>query len=178
MEGFLILSAGIDLGTKITGGVLLAINEVNSIIPLSAMSFSDKSKQVGIRACVIIDKLWDNFINQYKVNIVVAEYPFGIAGHGAILKEMYGMLRYKLYQKGIPLVTPTQSQIKLYATGKGNAQKSELVLRLYKEFKIEYPTEDQVDAFWMAHMGLSIAGYRPIEKYRQALVEKLKQNGS
>jgi Holliday junction resolvasome RuvABC endonuclease subunit len=133
------------------------------------------------------NKAFDNklieFLNKYvtkieqeikRNNYIVIEKPFGIMGSGRVLLELYGVCKYLCWKYKKKFVEVPQKSLKLFATGKGNALKSDMVLRLYKEHKIEGYSEDEVDAFWLAYLGYCILGKgKRLEKFRKNVIAKL-----
>lgn len=108
-----------------------------------------------------------------KPELVVCEYPFAVHGHGKVLVEQFGAIRYHCLINGVLFLPLSQSRIKKYATGEGGAEKSALVLRAFKEYGLEL-SDDEADAFWIAHVGLSFLHGSPV-KHRQASVDDIKK---
>jgi len=52
--------------------------------------------------------------------------------------------------------TPTPQQVKKFATGKGNAKKSEMLLAVFKRWGVDLPSEDMADAYVMARMAAGL----------------------
>ena len=115
-------------------------------------------------------------IGQIEANnpeLVVCEYPFSIQGHAKVLVEMFGAFRYHCLINGIPFLPLSQSRIKKYATGEGKAEKSAMVMRVYKEFNLEL-SDDEADAFWIAHVGMTYLYGSPVQ-FRQDSVNDIKK---
>jgi Holliday junction resolvasome RuvABC endonuclease subunit len=113
-------------------------------------------------------------IKQCGPDIVVCEYPFAIQGHGKILVEMFGAIKYYCLTNEIPFLPLSQSRIKKYATGVGkDVEKSAMVMRAYKEYGMEL-TDDESDAFWIAHIGLTYLHGSKV-KFRQESVDDIKK---
>ena len=56
-------------------------------------------------------------------NIAIEGYAYNSTGRVFHIAENTGLLKYKIFQSGIPLTIMSPSEIKKYATGKGNADK-------------------------------------------------------
>jgi len=88
-------------------------------------------------------------------NLVVIEgYAFGVQGQqGHIsLGELGGVVRLAIADRGIPYVEIPPSCVKLFATGKGNAPKDEVLAAAIR--KLEYAGHDhnEADALWLLEM--------------------------
>ena len=58
--------------------------------------------------------------------IALEGYAYGAQGRIFHIAENTGVLKYKIYQQSIPLTIFTPSEIKKFATGKGNADKEKM----------------------------------------------------
>jgi Holliday junction resolvasome RuvABC endonuclease subunit len=150
---------------------------LKSKVKHSVFGLSDnRSKAVSANRLV---EFLDRYINKIEGEIkrnkyVVIEKPFGVMGSGRVLLELYGICKYLCWKHKRKFVEVPQKSLKLFATGKGNALKSDMVLRLYKEHGIEGYSEDEVDAFWLAYLGYCILGKeRKLEKFRKNVITKL-----
>lgn len=88
-------------------------------------------------------------------------YAFGAVGRVFNIAENCGILKHKLMKAKIPFTTPAPSEIKKFASGKGNCNKEvmydsfyaetgwDLRKRLYQE-KGWNPISDIVDAYYLA----------------------------
>lgn len=124
----------------------------------------------------------DGHLHQLRyADLVCLEKPFGVRGYATKLHELLGIFKYKLIEFTTPYVEVPQTTLKKFATGKGNAQKSEMVIKAYKEFGFEATTEDEVDAFWCVKVGLCLLnnanfgdGYPSFSKARVESIKKLR----
>lgn len=89
----------------------------------------------------------------HNSNLVVIEKPFGAMGYANILWELLGIMKYMCLVEGVEFVEIPPMTLKKFATGKGNAQKSDMVLKAYKEFGVQAESEDEIDAFFCALVG-------------------------
>lgn len=94
--------------------------------------------------------------------IAIEGYSYSSSGKVFHIAENTGVLKYKLYQLSIPLTIYSPTEIKKFATGKGNADKekmnesffSETLIDLkkvlnYEKEKIDSPLADIVDSFYI-----------------------------
>lgn len=96
--------------------------------------------------------------------VAIEGYAFGAVGRVFQIAENAGLLKYKLWENGIEYTVPAPTEIKKFATGKGNANK-DLMLEAYKEetgvdirekldiIKGYNPISDIVDAYYIAKFG-------------------------
>ena len=69
----------------------------------------------------------------FSDQIAIENYAFNATGRVFNIAENTGVLKYKLFGKGIPLETIPPSTVKKLATGKGNSGKD----LMYDAFKLE-----------------------------------------
>jgi Holliday junction resolvasome RuvABC endonuclease subunit len=98
--------------------------------------------------------------------VVLEDYSFGSTGRVFHIAENAGLLKYKMYKKGLPFVTIAPTIIKKFATGKGNANKELLNETFISETKLDIksmldqtdkqwnPSSDIIDAYYMCRYGI------------------------
>lgn len=144
-----------------------------------------KSKENGFyRITEILNELRFNYLQSEEkpVRITIEGLSFGSKGQGYLnLAELAGIIKYELFRykycPGYGLIIVPPNSLKQFATGKGNADKTAMVLQAYKEFNIEFTCNDECDAFWLAQVGRAMDGYwegLSRTKVRESVVEKLK----
>ena len=96
--------------------------------------------------------------------VFIEDYSFGSKGRVFNLAENTGLLKHKLYKRGIKFHTLVPSVIKKAATGKGNAYKEKMFDHFYEETGIHLmeeldqttlnnPVTDIVDSYYIAMVG-------------------------
>jgi len=96
--------------------------------------------------------------------VYIEDYSFGSKGRVFNLAENTGLLKHKLFKKGIKFETLVPSVIKKLATGKGNADKEKMYDKFYEETGVNMmeacdqttlnnPVTDIVDSFYIARVG-------------------------
>ena len=103
----------------------------------------------------------------YPVDEIALEgYSFGSSSKRLFqLAENTGLLKYKIYQLGIPLTIVTPSKVKKFATSKGNANKKKMYKSFAKETKtdlmksitpkkkdVSNPVSDIVDSYYICKL--------------------------
>jgi hypothetical protein len=94
--------------------------------------------------------------------VALEGYAYSAQGRVFHIAENTGVLKYKMYQIGLPVTVFTPSEIKKYATGKGNADKQTMYDSFVKETKerikdmicpdkkdVGNPVSDIVDSYYI-----------------------------
>lgn len=166
---------GIDMGLKCTGMVKASKDGEKTWF----------SKAFILKGKLVKEAKYISFIKSFIVDGEIAkaikdsdllciEKPFNIMGHGRVLLELLGIIKYFCIKHNTPFIEIPQMTLKKFATGKGNAQKSEMVVQALKEFSFEAGTEDEVDAFWCVQIGLCLRYPQYFKKARIEAAKKLK----
>ncbi len=86
--------------------------------------------------------------------VILEGYSFGSKGAGVFqTAELGGVLRVLIHEQGKWLVVVAPTQLKKFATGKGNSKKEEVKLGVFKRWGVEFKTNDETDAFVLAKIG-------------------------
>ena len=97
--------------------------------------------------------------------VMVEGYSFGSKNsHAHALGELGGVIRMAMLENGFPFVEVPPSNVKKFATGKGNASKGEVMSATSVRTGIVWAgkgAEDICDAFVLEQMGLTKAGLSP-----------------
>lgn len=135
---------GIDPSTK-TGFV--ALDEHGQV--LVAKELTGAGKQDPKRMATLIDEIMRHVQSD---DFIVIE-GFGFASQQAIQLGGIGWgIRMSLLRRGIEYQEASPSQVKKFATGKGNTKKDEMVLPIYKIFGFEHPSDNVRDAYVLAEI--------------------------
>ena len=97
--------------------------------------------------------------------VVLEGYSLGTArqqSHAHALGELGGIVRWTLWDLGIPYVDVSPATLKKYATGKGNAGKDAVLIAAVKRLA---PVGDnnQADAWWLRAIGMDALGVPVVE---------------
>lgn len=110
----------------------------------------------------------------WNANLVVIEgYAFSAhASHAHELGELGGVIRVALADHGIPFVDIPPASLKLFATGKGNANKEAMLAAAIRKLEYAGHSNDEVDALWLWHMAnLYYNGPQPNVHQAKALLK-------
>ena len=159
---------GVDPGTNNTG---LAVC-IDGKCEIFTISIKPKDKLRTIEKFKVIMDEIDAATKDIKQAVVAIEKPFNVAGNAKVLLELFGVLRYNFHLKGYVILEVPQTSLKLFAAGKGNAQKSDMMLQAFKEFEIDGVSEDGVDAFWLARFAEEALLHKSKAEHRKRAMEK------
>ncbi len=113
-----------------------------------------ESKKSGVSRLLEIEKEIEDIFDTIKPKIVCLEgYAFAKGYQAHQMGELGGVLRRMLYLKGARVIEVGPSQVKKFATGKGNTKKEMIILNVYKRWSQEFATNDEADAFVLAKIG-------------------------
>lgn len=91
---------------------------------------------------------------------VIEDYAPGIRSAGAHrLAEVGGVVRLACHRNGVRIALVNNTHLKIYATGKGNAEKRDMAVEALKRADMEFPNSDECDAWWLRAMGLDHFGH-------------------
>lgn len=79
------------------------------------------------------------------------------------ISMVHGVVRSVLLEAGVPYALVTAATLKAYATGKGNGDKTAMVMAAYKRAGREFPDDNQCDAWWLWLAGLDHLGAPLVE---------------
>jgi crossover junction endodeoxyribonuclease RuvC len=158
-----ITSLGIDLSTAATGLVLLRSNDTPYPDVLFQKEISAKG-QTGLRRArsIILDVML--VLHQHNPDKIVMEgYSLNVANRTSIvpLVELGGLLRFMLLLDELQWFDPRASELKKFATGKGNSQKDVVMMHVLKRWNFISASNNIADAYVLACMGLAHARRLP-----------------
>ena len=140
---------------------------------------SDRKKYSDVFCKRFFGKSFDSFSNEQERydsisswavdkcegtdQIAIEDYAYNATGRVFNIAENTGVLKYKLFQMGIPLESLSPSKVKKFATGKGNASKELMYSAFLKETKVNLikelnmkslgnPVTDIVDSYYICKL--------------------------
>ena len=153
-----VIVAGLDMSYSGTG-FFLKNEDTFDIKTIKTTPKTCANELLRIR--YIVDSVMDRLPEPDKVSVIGLE-DFYIPqsklqmGSAMPLVMLGTTMRLALYENGYSFYIPTANQIKKFATGKGNCDKSIVVREVFKKWHIEAADDNQADACAMAYMGLAI----------------------
>ena len=109
--------------------------------------------------------------------IAIEGYAFGSRNSRSMtaLAELGGAIRRDLVSH-FPVIEITPSEVKKFATGRGNADKASIRLSIFKRWEIEAEDDDQADAFVLAKMAEAVIDWKPFGElagYQKKIIEAI-----
>lgn len=105
---------------------------------------------------IIIKFLQENYFNQKNIDLVVLEAA--ALSKNYEWQEAYGIIKHKLRLAGIKYITIVPTSLKLYATGSGRADKTQMSYHLRQQTGLDFDylgdiANNIVDAAWLINLG-------------------------
>lgn len=159
---------GLDLSTK-TGLVIL--DESGNV--LTEKEITSKIKTDPQR---MID-LTEQVLSHLKKDDIIAieGFSYGSRGKGMSFQFGYGYsVQIALYTNDYDYLIVTPSQVKKYATGKGNASKDNMILPIYKKWNFEHESDNVRDAFVLAQIARATKVDLNLTNYQKEIIKTIK----
>jgi len=141
-----------------------------------------KSKSPGKKAPVEarMRRIDDLVLNALKVIqeirpkvIVIEGYAYGANTAGVYLGELGGILRKCLLPMTDHLVEVAPTTLKKFVTGKGNANKTQMVSTIASKYNLVLKTDDEADAYGLMEMAKVLAGFEEGTKQEKEVLKKV-----
>lgn len=140
---------GIDPSTK-TGFV--AMDAKGNV--LIEKEITGEGKEDPERIASLVDNVMSHLEPGDKV--CIEGFSYGSRGKGVSFQYGLGyMLRDRMYRAGIEYSEIPPSQVKKFATGKGNAKKDVMAVEIYKRWGYEHSSDNVRDAYVLAQIARS-----------------------
>ena len=147
-----VVTCGLDMSLTASGFCLKQGSDIQS----TTIKTTPKTKPNDIER---LQHIVDETIKRIPqdVSLIVIE-DFFTPHNSAQIKAALGLvglgtlMRNAMYKAGFPFFVAAPTQLKKFLTGKGNAQKSSIIMEVYKRWGIECPDDNQADATVLAYM--------------------------
>jgi len=152
-------SLGIDLSTTATGLVILQAVEGQWFCVLECGVKAKKERGMA-RNRAIVTEIMETIVAHKPQRIVMEGYGLNTKHASSIipLVELGGLLRFMLHLDGLSWLDPRPSELKKFATGKGNSPKDVVMMHVLKRWGHASLSNNTADAFVCAAIGLAHAG--------------------
>jgi Holliday junction resolvasome RuvABC endonuclease subunit len=155
------MAVGIDPSLTSTG---LARREMQQVVTQAVTTTSEEPWYIRVR------RIRDNtlaFIGDDKV-VYMEDYAYGSKFSRELLGELGGVIREGIEGNGIKIIKIPPTKVKMFATGRGAApscpvgqakstwKKKWMMEEVKKNFKQEFDTDDETDAFVIATIGMTV----------------------
>lgn len=144
--------AGLDLSLRGTG--LIVLNEDGKIEHQKLLSTSPK-QEVEERIIYIGEELYP-YLDQRDI-VYVEGLAFGARGSSMLeLAGLHYFIRISLRLENISYKIIAPPTVKKFVTGKGNAKKELMLLRVYKKWGVSFDDNNLCDAYSLARLALEV----------------------
>jgi Holliday junction resolvasome RuvABC endonuclease subunit len=127
--------------------------------------------KIGDKRLAIINAHVHDLIRVGVDLVVIEDIPTHAHGAG-ITGMVHGAARLACLSLGVPYALVTPATLKKYATGRGNADKSDMRMALFQRAGIDERDDNRVDAYWLRAAGMQHLG-QPIIDLPKAQTETL-----
>src|SRR5690606_22603174 len=160
---------GLDLSTK-TG--LVIIDESGNV--LTEKEITSEIKEDPQRMIDLTEKVLSHL---EKDDVIAIEgFSYGSRGKGIAFQFGYGYsVKIALYTNYFNYLIVTPSQVKKFATGKGNTSKDNMILPIYKKWGYEHESDNVRDAFVLAQIARATKTSVELTKYQKEVINSLKR---
>lgn len=161
---------GLDLSLTSTG---YATRLATSLIKPTAVTGTELGPRFA-RLRTIKTRVLELLVEDAPTLVVVEGPSHGSkGGHEHERGGLWWRILEAVDEAGIQVLVATPTMIKKYATGKGNAEKDDVLVQAVRRFDWFEGKNDEADALWACAMGYELIG-RPIVDVPKLNVEALK----
>jgi crossover junction endodeoxyribonuclease RuvC len=112
--------------------------------------------------------------------VLIEGFAFGAKGRAVY--EIAGLgyiVRLALHYRGVEFIEVAPSQVKKFATGKGNAHKEIVIREVWKRWNFEARDNNEADAFVLGRIGMCLAGMdEPQTEFQRAVIRDLQKGNA
>lgn len=154
-------SLGLDLSMVNTGVSLLEDGKLVLKESIITKKRGDTPREEVTRLKGIVNNII-TIVDEHQPDIVAIEGLAFMSRNTTALSQLSAlnyMVRVALVERNISFIIVAPTSLKKFATGKGNAQKDEVMLSLYKKYGVSLTDNNQADAYALAQAGLAVLGH-------------------
>jgi crossover junction endodeoxyribonuclease RuvC len=117
-----------------------------------------KTKEKGLpRLSWLNHMIREELLSSDYALVCIEGYAFARPNQAHQLGELGGVLRLQLYYRDNPWLEIAPAALKKFATGKGNADKEQIMLQVYKRWGFEAESNNVADAYVLAKIAYHLA---------------------
>lgn len=146
---------GIDLSLNSTG-LFVGTRDLMSIEGVSVLLATPEGLVGQRRLDFVVDGVL-GALEGLDVAVVCFEDAAFASPHRAHAKgELHGVVKREVWLRGYWCCGVPPASLKVFATGRGNGDKGDMKIGVFKRWKFEHPSADIVDAFGCSKMGAAL----------------------
>jgi crossover junction endodeoxyribonuclease RuvC len=156
---------GLDVSTKM-GWVLM---EDEQVLGQGQIEFKKAS---GMDRIFKFSDWLDNILTSFQPELVMIEgYAHVFTGSFIVSVEIGTAIRMTCHAHNIKWEEVSPTSLKKFVTGKGKAQKDEMMLGVYKRWGFDPETNNIADAYGLARVGLAYLGLGgPVTEFQKEVL--------
>ena len=169
---------GLDVSTK-TGAVMfdrhgkIVVQKELALKPLK----NGSSVHRMYRAVELFHTVRDLVVIERPELVVFEGYGYANAHTLAVLVELGAMARHACIYSQVPFIDVAPPTLKKFVTGSGAAKKDQMRLAVYKKWDYEHDSDNVVDAYALARLGLAYGGVAPaVTKAEKEALKKVRES--
>jgi len=164
------------------GGYTVKIVGVDASLTGTGVAVTERieSKQTGPKRLIEIRDRVKEIVRATGL-VAIEGYAFAAANQAHQIGELGGVLRVMLTEETAKVNGPMKwievapSQVKKFATGKGNAKKEEMAVGIFKRWGREFKNNDEADAFVLALIGQAyLTDVTGLTAFQREVIEELR----
>lgn len=145
-------------GVSINNGKMVIVKCLKAIPRKPKQRNTERLYEITSAILNQISPLWSEF-NRKDIFIFIEDYAFGALGKTFDIAECVGILKYRLfYEYRMPfenLFLVSVSHLKLFCSGKGNAQKDNIIKDVFKRWGFDTNNNNEADAFVLMQIAMA-----------------------
>lgn len=139
---------------------------------LDGFEIAPSTKNKTEKICDIVDDVMNNL----EPGDVIAIEGFSYASKGKGIDFQFGLghaIRLELYRERTKWIEVTPSQVKKFASGKGNTKKENMILPINRHWGFEHESNNVRDAFVLAQIARSVTVPTINTKYQEEVIQAI-----
>jgi Holliday junction resolvasome RuvABC endonuclease subunit len=155
---------GIDQSTKHTGVCILTAEGSCVLLEL----IEPKNTLRDVERLAYVRNSLRGMLNPYKIEHSAMEgYSYHSLSKKFLLGEVGSAVKLVLYDFNIPLTVVAPKQLKKFVTSRGDAEKSDMITCVNKQWEMSVTDDNLADAYGLARIALELV--RPVTTKRHQL---------
>lgn len=135
-----------------------------------------KTARRGAARLDYIDDVITKIVEKEMPDLVVIEnYAFGNSLSLAALAELGGVIRLSIHRMGYRYIAVAPATLKKFVAGKGQAEKSAMMMHCLRNWNIEIGNNNAADAFGLCQFGRCYLDGTGFKAFQVQSVEKFKK---
>jgi len=162
---------GIDQSATSTG--ICILSSTAELVHLSRIC-PPKELRDTKRLVFIRDELTRIISEHSNIQLGVMEgYSYGSTNKKFVLGEVGAVVKLVVADADIPLYGASPKQLKKFVTGKGSADKDEVINAIRNRWKIEIPQNDMADAYGLCRIALELNNRTSMVRSELEVIKKI-----